>query len=196
MSDTNYEDMTNKELLELVELGNIKVEDAKNPSKPNKTELVDAIEAHVAKQDADKDNSIIKTPEESLEKLKPGVKKRQETALQLLRKELNTKDRVIINDRQENQTKEESVSVSWGNRGIGVTTDMVYLHGEPQYVRRGALNNLKNAKTTIHNPEKTTTSGAGVQAVPRFIIQYVEGLTQKELDDLAAVQAMRNSKSA
>jgi len=191
----DYKELTNKELEDIVEVAGITVE-AKNSAKPNKTELVDAIEAFNAKNNKIKKDSEIKLPDNVGKGLKEGVKRRPQTYEELQRLDLFTKDRVIINDRQENQTKDESVTVSWGNRTLGGQTDIVPLHNDPQYVRRGALNNLRDATTRIHDPSKTNSNGAGTTTVPRFIIQNVEGLTQKELDELGNVQRMRNSKSA
>jgi hypothetical protein len=192
----DYNEMTNAALLEIVEAANIKV-NAKNPQKPNKAELVEAITKHQEKATEakkERDDDVVPIPAEAKSKLKPGVTLREKTKLQLIKEDLMLKDRVIIHDNQENQTKEDTITVSWGSRGIGTHTDLVSLTGEPQYVRRGALNNLRTAKAVIQTPKEK--GGVSTEYRNRFVIQEVKGLTEKELAELAAVQRMRNSKQA
>ena len=113
---------------------------------------------------------------------------------ELMRADLFRKERVIINDNQLSQTKEEMVSISWGNRLLGGQTDFVPMHGEPQYVRRGALANIREA-TMVEHVQKER---GGVEMVrrKRFSVVPVEGLSQEEIDALAAKQAMRNASYA
>jgi len=198
MNSVELEELTNAQLIaDYIEPANIEIKNPKVANKPNKSEIIAAILEHRAKSDAIKKERMgdtIPVNDATKANLKPGVVLKPQTKLELMRKELMLKDRVIIHDQQERQTKEETITVSWGNRGIGTFTDLVSLGGEPQYVRRGALNNLKDATTVIQIPK--ANGGVAKEVRKRFVIQRVEGLTQKELDELAAQQAMRNSKHA
>lgn len=190
-----FEDMTNPELKEACEDFGLTVE-AKNPAKPNKTEYLVALNAFKAKQDAlhgvDADAEPEKT--EKVEKVTDGSKRKPQSKARLMKLDLYKKDRVIIHDNQESQTKDEMISVSWGNRLIGRQTDWVDLSGEPQYVRRGALNNLKEATMISHVAKPQ--GGASQVRKKRFIVVEVEVHTDQEFADLRAQQKMRNSKLA
>ena len=192
-----FEDMTNAQLKEACDDFGLVVK-AKNPGKPNKGEYLEALEEFKAAQDKlhgrdreAEEEEAVKAKEEGTTRT-PKRKPKSPNALQRL--ELLAKERVIVRDMQETQTKDELISVSWGNRSIGMQTDWVDLSGEPQYVRVGALQNLKDATMTIQTPKP----GGGVTMVRknRFVIVPVEPLTEKELAELAAQQKMRNSKLA
>ena len=192
--NTQFEDMTNAQLKEACEDFGLKVK-AKNPAKPNKTEYLEALNSFKAKQD----EFHAKRNEEKAEAAKAapvndGSKRKPQSKSQLMKLDLMRKDRVIVRDMQESQTKDELISVSWGNRLIGRQTDWVDLSGEPQYVRRGAINNLKEASMVIHVPKKG--GGVNMERKNRFVIVEVEPLSEKELAELAAVQKMRASKMA
>jgi len=185
---SKFEEMTNAELKEACEDFGLDVL-AKNPGKPNKAEYLEVLNTFKAKQDA------IHGVEEG-DKVEPvaDTKPKKQSKSALLKLDLMAKERVIVHDNQEGQTKDEMISVSWGNRLIGRHTDWVRLDGEPQYVRRGALNNLKDATTVIHVPKPF--GGVSMQRKNRFVVVPVEPLTDKELENLAAQQRARNSKVA
>jgi len=196
------EDLSRDELVTLAKDLNIEVL-AKNPGKPNKTELVEAIQAFKDKQDVVND---VKTPAKDTETTEPAADTkdiakpvkgapRGRSKMALLKADLFRKERVLITDVQVNQTKEELISISWGNRRLGIQTDFVSLTGEPQYVRRGALANIREATTTVHEPIKNG-NGDRLVVKKRFVIQDLDGMTQKELDELANKQAMRAAKYA
>lgn len=190
-----FEEMTNAQLKEACEDFGLEVK-AKNPAKPNKGEYLDTLnefkaaqdKLHGVKPDAEKEEVS-----ESTSKA-PGSKRKPQTQAQLMKLDTMKKDRVIVRDMQESQTKDEMVSVNWGNRLIGRHTDFVDLSGEPQYVRRGALYNLRSAMMTVHTPKKG--GGVETQRKHRFVIVDVEPMTEEEIKALASVQAMRNSKQA
>lgn len=184
-----FNEMTNAQLKEACADFGLVVE-AKTPGKPNKTELLAVLAEFKAKQDAlhGKEDE----PEVEVASTKPTVKKRSKD--QLMRLDLFMKERVIVHDQQENQTKDEMISISWGNRMIGGQTDWVDLSGEPQYIRRGAINNLKEASMIAHTSKKG--GGANQVRKKRFIVVPTEPLTEIEFEDLKAQQKMRNSKIA
>jgi hypothetical protein len=187
-----FKDMNNAQLKELCEDFGLVVK-AANPAKPNKGELLEALETFKATQD--KIHGIDREADKADTTVGASTPKRKPKSLATLQKlELFSKERVVVRDMQETQTKDELISVSWGNRLIGMQTDWVDLSGNPQYVRVGALNNLKDATMSVQEPKP----GGGVSMVnkKRFVIVPVEPLTQKELDELANQQRMRNSKYA
>jgi len=184
-----FKDMTNAELKELCEDFDLKVENPKTFGKPNKTEYLEVLNTFKAKQ-AEINGVDLSESEE----VKVSTKKAQRTAAQLQRDDLFRKERVIVRDMQESQTKDEMVSVSWGNRLLGRQTDWIDLSGEPQYVRRGAISNLKESHMTIHTPK--AGGGASQNMRKRFVVIPVDPLTDKEFEELANQQKMRNSKLA
>lgn len=186
-----FQDMTNAELKEACEDFGLTVE-AKNPAKPNKTEYLEALTAFKAKQDEIHGVDPEAEPEK-VEKVTDGSKRKPQSSAQLMRLDLFKKDRVMVRDMQESQTKDEMISVSWGNRLIGRQTDWVDLSGEPQYVRRGALGNLREATMVVHVSKE---NGAGQVRKKRFVVVEVDNLSEAEFADLAAQQKMRNSKLA
>ncbi len=193
---TIFEDMTNAELKEACEDFGLKVK-AKNPAKPNKTEYLEALNSFKATQDEiHKDRNAEKAVANKTTPVTDGSKRKPQSKAQLMKLDLFMKDRVIVRDMQESQTKDEMISVSWGNRLIGRQTDWIDLSGEPQYVRRGALGNLKEATMVVHTPKKGESGGASMIRKNRFVIVQVNPLDEKEIEELRAVQAMRNSKLA
>ena len=189
-----FDEMTNAELKEACEDFGLTVE-AKNPAKPNKTEYLEALNAFKAAQDelhgVDTD---AKVEVEVVAKVTDGSKRKPQSKSKLMKLDMFKKDRVIVRDMQESQTKDEMLSVSWGNRLIGRQTDWIDLSGEPQYIRRGAIGNLKEATMVIHTNK--SGGGAGQTRKKRFIVVDVENLTDTELSELKAQQQMRNSKIA
>lgn len=194
-----FENMTNAQLKEACEEFGLEVI-ANNPGKPNKAEYLKALADFKAEQDLIHGKDPLEDNEEEDEEPAVAVskatspKRKPQSQAQLIKLDAMKKDRVIVRDMQESQTKDELISVNWGNRIIGRHTDWVDLSGEPQYVRRGALYNLRDATMSVQQPKK----GGGVEMVTkkRFVVVDVPPMTDEELKQLAAVQAMRNSKQA
>jgi len=190
--ETPFEDMTNAELKAACEDFGLEVK-AKNPAKPNKTEYLTAINEFKEKQNnthAEKNAEKAKLAEAA--PVTDGSKRKPQSKSQLVKLDLFRKERVIVRDMQESQTKDELISVSWGNRLTGGQTDWVDLGGEPQYVRRGALNNLREATMMIQTPK--AKGGVEMTRKKRFVIVDVDPMTEEELAALKAVQEVRNSK--
>jgi len=187
---TTFEDMTNAELKEACEDFGLEVK-AKNPQKPNKSEYLEALgEFKAAQAELRSDKPVSKEPAAVTD----GSKRKPQSTAQLIRLDLFNKVRCIVHDQQESQTKDELISVSWGNRTTGGQTDMVDLSGEPQYVRRGALTNLRDATMTIHSNKNG--GGVDINKKKRFIIVEVDGMTPAELEDLKNKQKLRTAKYA
>ena len=189
--DQKLEEMTNAQLQEMCDELVLEVE-AKGKV-PTKKELVKTLTDFKAQQDIIHGKEDAEESDEEETKVVTPAKPKQSKE-QLMRLELFRKERVIVHDQQEAQTKDEIISVTWGNRLLDYQTDLVSLTGSPQYVRVGALNNLKEATTTIHVPKEN----GGVEMVrkPRFVIVPVEGLSDEELKELADKQKLRSAKYA
>lgn len=192
MNETQFEEMTNAELKEACADFGLEVK-AKNPAKPNKGEYLAAL-----KEFQDEQNMVHGAKNEEKAKLAEvepvtdGSKRKPQSKSALLKLDLMKKDRVIVRDMQDSQTKDEMISVSWGNRLIGNQTDWVDLSGEPQYVRRGALGNLREATMMIQQPKPK--GGVHMVSKKRFVVVDVDPMTDEEFENLKAVQSVRNSK--
>ena len=212
MSKVNYEEMTNKELQALIDDFELTLE-AKNPSKPTKAELVatltkfkreqDVLNGNIDEEENDElvnDSNSGSEGENTASKKEVKASKPARELSQAERKKLQMadllrKERVLVYDVQDNQTKTPAMSVTWGNSLIGFYTDMVNLEsGKPQYIRRGALANLRDATFTRSIQEEEFGPVVN-QTEFRFNIKELDGLTEEEIDNLAAKQKLFNSKA-
>lgn len=200
----DYNEMTNAELKALIDDFELTV-DAKTPGKPNKAELVSALENYRKQQniingveedeteDLDETNDEL-TPgsknEIKVEKAVPQKLLPREQKKRLQKADLLRKERVIVIDKQHTQTRIPAITVTWGNKLIGIQTDVIDLKSnKPQHVRRGALANLRDCTFTYSYQEEEF---APVKQVTekRFEIRELEGLTEDEIADLAIKQRM------
>ena len=210
MSNVNYNEMTNKELQALIDDFELTVQ-AKTPNKPTKAELIATLEAFKKEQnringidDEDdtendelvgEDDSGSTKPKvvESAAKPAKSYSKAERKKLQIA--DLLRKERVLIYDVQDNQTKTPALTVTWGNSLIGFYSDVINLEsGKPQYVRRGALANLRNATFTRSIQEEEFGPVKNV-VEERFNIKELDGLTEEEIEILASKQKMFNAKA-
>jgi hypothetical protein len=203
----DYEAMTNKELQTLIDDFELTV-NPKTPGKPTKAELVSVLMAFKVEQDiinGVEQDEIDEANDEEDEKLNDELEpvlaakvkaskaiaqkdlpREQRRALQ--RADLLRKERVIIFDKQNTQTKIPAMPVTWGNTLIGFHTDIInFSHQKPQYVRRGALANLRDATFTYSHQEEEFSSVQQITEL-RYSITEVEGLTDDEIKVLAAQQ--------
>ena len=203
MSKVNYEEMTNAELKALVDDFELTVE-AKTPGKPNKAELIAAIVKFKKGQDAingieEEEETLADTDDSENNELDSSTKVVQPIPQRLLptakrkalqKADLLRKERVIIFDKQHTQTKMPAIMVTWGNKLVGIHTDVVNLQsGKPQYIRRGALANLRLA-TFSYSYQEDEFSPVKHLTEERFEIRELEGLTEEEIEVLAAQQKM------
>ena len=103
-----------------------------------------------------------------------------------------TKTRVVVTDHDTTQSMEadvleRGVTISWGNKFLGSQTDCVFMHGEPQYVRNGALAAMKTILIPTNSKDSTSRTKA------RFSITEVEGWTQEKIDELRAQQKLKGN---
>jgi hypothetical protein len=208
MSKINYEEMTNKELQTLIDDFELTV-DAKTPNKPTKAELIATLNAFKVQQDIingvePEDVAIVEddTEEVTSNESVPAVKtekpviakparelsRSERKALQ--RADLMRKERVVIHDMQDTQTKVPAMTVTWGGGLIGIHTDVVDLSsGKPQYVRRGALANMRNA-TFTRSVQEEEYGPVEQRTEYRFSIKELDGLNEDEIANLAAKQRL------
>ena len=210
MSNVNYNEMTNKELQALIDDFELTVQ-AKTPNKPTKAELIATLDAFKKEQnringieDEDdtendelvgEDDSGSTKPKKVDDAAKPArsYSKAERKKLQIA--DLLRKERVLIYDVQDNQTKTPAITVTWGNSLIGFYTDVINLEsGKPQYVRRGALANLRNATFTRSIQEEEFGPVKNI-VEERFNIKELDGLTEEDIEILASKQKMFNAKA-
>ena len=103
-----------------------------------------------------------------------------------------TKTRVVITDHDTTQSMEadvleRGVTISWGNKVLLSQTDCVFMHGEPQYVRNGALEAMKTILIPTNSKDSTSRTKS------RFSITEVEGWTQEKIDELKAQQKLKGN---
>ena len=202
MSKVNYEEMTNKELQTLIDDFELTV-DAKIPSKPTKAELIATLTKFKVQQDVingvepeveedDENDELVPEKKVVTSKAAKDLPLNERRALQ--RADLLRKERVLVYDVQDTQTKMPAMTVTWGNSLIGIHSDVINLEsGKPQYIRRGALANMRNATFTRSIQEEEF--GPVVNKTEfRFNIKELDGLTEDEIDALATKQRMMNAK--
>lgn len=205
----NYEEMTNKELQTLIEDFELTV-NPKTPGKPTKAELVAVLNAYKTQQDiingiepevaAEDEEEELDTNVESVSVPKPvepkiavakparELSRNERKALQ--RADLMRKERVIIHDMQDTQTKVPAMTVTWGNGLIGIHTDVIDLSSsKPQYVRRGALANLR-LSTYTQSIQEEEYGPVEQRTEFRFSIKELDGLNEDEIANLAAQQRL------
>ena len=206
-----YSGMTNKDFKEYCEAEGIDV-DSKNVSKPTRAEYTDAIErfesGNVTKvvteefptildDDFANEVKVINSSigEQNGVQEKNKTKKVVETRAQKRRKqhnELMALKRVIVTSNQTNQTKTGGIErITWGNRLIGHNTDNVVI-GKPWHVREGALRNMKGAETT-QSVQDDEGNQVRFETIPSWIIQYLDPLTQEEIEKIAKRQTIRDA---
>ena len=205
----NYEEMTNKDLQILIEDFELTV-NPKTPGKPTKAELVAALNAYKTQQDiingieteviAAEDEeeldtnveseSVPKPVEPKIAVAKPAKELSRNERKALQRADLMRKERVIIHDMQDTQTKVPAMTVTWGNGLIGIHTDVIDLSSsKPQYVRRGALANLR-LSTYTQSIQEEEYGPVEQRTEFRFSIKELDGLSEDEIANLAAQQRL------
>lgn len=201
-------DETNLDLKNICDELNLTVE-AKNTQKPNKMELITAIEKYNKVDDADEasetetegldediseeeykefmgDNDASTATEdgEAPKKKTKMTKKEMKEVLFALRRV-----QVISND--ETQTKRDVKFITWGNDVIGHNTDRL-LMGRPWHIREGALRNLKENLVSKSIPHPETGNPEFVE-MPAYNIIELPMLKIDEYRTLGKKQEMRNA---
>ncbi len=203
-----YRSQSNAELKELLEAFELGTPKAKNPFKPNKDEMVQALMTFKRSQDRIngiepeegddyvEDDSDESSDEVSTEARGPKMNAKQAKAQKaaLLKADLMRMERVIVHDTQTQQTPLQTVTVTWGNRALGIQNDVVHF-GKPWYIRRGALQNLRDAEITEYTQDREAGGAMRTDTRKRYLITETEGWTEEELTRYAMDQKIRNSRA-
>ena len=200
-----YRSKTNAELKELLEVFELATPKAKNPFKPNKDEMVQALMTFKRAQDVingiepeegdePEDDEVDADTEVEVES--PRMTQKQSKALKaaLLKADLMRMERVIVHDSQTQQTPVSAATITWGNRALGIQNDVVHF-GKPWYVRRGALQNLRDAEITEYSQDRESGGSMRTETRKRYLITDVDGWTEEELQKYAMDQKIRNSRA-
>ncbi len=206
MSAKKFEQMTKAELLKAIsqlklqdKVEELKVELGKDDDSLVNADYVKVLNAFKDKQD--EINGV--TPEEESDELeyeslgataKPvipsPVPKTREDEIQLAAEYNFTKTYVVVTDHDNTQSTDSDdllagVKIQWGNRFTLGQTDVVFMHGEPQYVRNGAIEAMKTMLIPTNSESSTT------RVKKRFSITEVEGWDQDRIDALKEQQRLK-----
>ena len=119
-----------------------------------------------------------------------AVPKTREEEIQLAAEYNFTKTYVVVTDHDNTQSTDSDdllagVKIQWGNRFTLGQTDVVFMHGEPQYVRNGAIEAMKTMLIPTNSESSTT------RVKKRFSITEVEGWDQDRIDALKEQQKLK-----
>ena len=206
MSAKKFEQMTKAELLKAIsqlklqdKVEELKVELGKDDDSLVNADYVKVLNAFKDKQD--EINGV--TSEEESDVLEDGtagavtktvipnpVPKTREDEIQLAAEYNFTKTYVVVTDHDNTQSTDSDdllagVKIQWGNRFTLGQTDVVFMHGEPQYVRNGAIEAMKTMLIPTNSESSTT------RVKKRFSITEVEGWDQDRIDALKEQQRLK-----
>ena len=121
---------------------------------------------------------------------KNSVPKTREEEIQLAAEYNFVKSYVVVTDHDNTQSTDSDdllagVGIQWGNKFTLGQTDIVFMHGEPQYVRNGALEAMKTILIPTNSENSTT------RTKKRFSITEVEGWDQDRIDALKEQQRLK-----
>ncbi len=147
------------------------------PNVPNNDVYVTVLNAY---KDSKAEASV---GEVKTEKVGEPVKK---PIADVIRRYARSKVMVIVTDHDNTKATEEElegmvVPIRWGNR-MGKVTQYVAMHGRPQYLMQGTIDNMSTILIPTNNPESSTRTRK------RFSIVEVAGWTQDQLDAKKAEQ--------
>ena len=206
MSTKKFEQMTKAELLKAISQLKLqdKVDELKAETGKDDDSLVNADYVKVLNAFKDKQDEIngVTAEEESdeIENETQGaatktvipnpVPKTREDEIQLAAEYNFTKTYVVVTDHDNTQSTDSDdllagVKIQWGNRFTLGQTDVVFMHGEPQYVRNGAIEAMKTMLIPTNSESSTT------RVKKRFSITEVEGWDQDRIDALKEQQRLK-----
>ena len=203
MSAKKFEQMTKAELLKAISQLKLqdKVDELKAETGKDDDSLVNADYVKVLNAFKDKQDEIngITVEEESDGETSVAVTKTvvpnpvpgtREEEIQLAAEYNFTKSYVLVTDHDNTQSTDSDdllagVKIQWGNKFTLGQTDIVFMHGEPQYVRNGALEVMKTILIPTNSENSTT------RTKKRFSITEVEGWDQDRIDALKEQQKLK-----
>ena len=203
MSAKKFEQMTKAELLKAISQLKLqdKVDELKAETGKDDDSLVNADYVKVLNAFKDKQDEIngVTVEEESDGKtsvavtktvVPNSVPKTREEEIQLAAEYNFTKSYVLVTDHDNTQSTDSDdllrgVKIQWGNRFTLGQSDVVFMHGEPQYVRNGAIEAMKTMLIPTNSESATT------RVKKRFSIVEVEGWDQDKIDALKEQQRLK-----
>lgn len=203
MNTKKFEQMTKAELLKAISQLKLqdKVDELKAETGKDDDSLVNADYVKVLNAFKDKQDEIngVTVEEESdgetsvavTKTVVPNpVPKTREEEIQLAAEYNFTKTYVVVTDHDNTQSTDSDdllagVKIQWGNRFTLGQTDVVFMHGEPQYVRNGAIEAMKTMLIPTNSENATT------RVKKRFSITEVEGWDQDRIDALKEQQKLK-----
>lgn len=203
MSTKKFEQMTKAELLKAISQLKLqdKVDELKAETGKDDDSLVNADYVKVLNAFKDKQDEIngVTVEEESDGETSVAVTKTvvpnpvprtREEEIQLAAEYNFTKTYVVVTDHDNTQSTDSDdllagVKIQWGNRFTLGQTDVVFMHGEPQYVRNGAIEAMKTMLIPTNSENATT------RVKKRFSITEVEGWDQDRIDSLKEQQKLK-----
>lgn len=203
MSTKKFEQMNKAELLKAItqlklqdKVEELKVELGKDEDSLINADYIKVLNDFKAKQDAlngvtNYEDGENQNGEDTPKIVVPNsVPKTREEEIQLASEYNFVKSYVVVTDHDNTQSTDSDdllagVKIQWGNRFTLGQTDIVFMHGEPQYVRNGALEVMK----TILIP--TNSENATTRVKKRFSITEVEGWDQDRIDALKEQQKLK-----
>ena len=203
MSAKKFEQMTKAELLKAISQLKLqdKVDELKAETGKDDDSLVNADYVKVLNAFKDKQDEIngVTAEEESADETAGAVTKAvipnavprtREEEIQLAAEYNFTKSYVLVTDHDNTQSTDSDdllagVGIQWGNKFTLGQTDIVFMHGEPQYVRNGALEAMKTILIPTNSENSTT------RTKKRFSITEVEGWDQDRIDALKEQQKLK-----
>ena len=203
MSAKKFEQMTKAELLKAISQLKLqdKVDELKAETGKDDDSLVNADYVKVLNAFKDKQDEIngVTAEEESADEtagavtkavIPNAVPKTREEEIQLAAEYNFTKSYVLVTDHDNTQSTDSDdllrgVKIQWGNRFTLGQSDVVFMHGEPQYVRNGAIEAMKTMLIPTNSESATT------RVKKRFSIVEVEGWDQDKIDALKEQQKLK-----
>lgn len=203
MSAKKFEQMTKAELLKAIsqlklqdKVDELKAETGKDDDSLVNADYVKVLNAFKDRQDeingvnVDSEDED-KTADAVAKTVTPNpVPKTREEEIQLAAEYNFTKTYVIVTDHDNTQSTDSDdllagVKIQWGNKFTLGQTDIVFMHGEPQYVRNGAIEAMKTMLIPTNSENATT------RVKKRFSITEVEGWDQDRIDALKEQQRLK-----
>lgn len=187
-----FEQMNKTELLKAIK--SLKLEDKVAEIGKDEDSLINADYVKVLNDFKDRQDEInsILGDENDNNNSNPGVPKTREEKIVLTAEYNKLKTYVVVTDHDNTKSTESDelragVQISWGNKFTLGQTDTIFLHGNPQYVRNGALAVMETMLIPT-NSEKSTT-----RTKKRFSISEVTGFTQEKLNELKEQQKLKGN---
>ena len=203
MSTKKFEQMTKAELLKAIsqlklqdKVDELKAETGKDDDSLVNADYVKVLNAFKDKQDEinganTEDDSSDETAGAVDKTIVPNpVPKTRDEEIQLAAEYNFTKSYVLVTDHDNTQSTDSDdllrgVKIQWGNRFTLGQSDVVFMHGEPQYVRNGAIEAMKTMLIPTNSESATT------RVKKRFSIVEVEGWDQDKIDALKEQQKLK-----